>query len=140
MTLSTIGQGFLLGDGLVGDPLFYAQGTPTSLTSSATLTTDQIGNRMFKCNAATGAGVTYTLPTAAAMDAAYPSIQNNMAIEISFTNVSTVAAEDATIAAGTGWTLYGNVVIASNAAATDWSTRTFVLIKTGTAAWSLYGK
>lgn len=140
MTLSTIGQGFLLGDGLVGDPLFWMQDSPTALTASATLTAAQLGNRVFTANAATGAAVTYTLPTAASMDSAFPSIPNNGAFEFTVINTSTVAAEDATIAAGTGWTLVGNVTIASNNATTDWSTRTFIARKTGTGAWTLYGK
>jgi hypothetical protein len=52
--------------------------------------------------------------------------------------VSTVDAEDATIAVGTGWTLVGNVTIEANSATTKISSALFRARRTDTATWSLY--
>lgn len=137
MALSSSTNGFSASSGYVDVPNIIQMSTPAALTASATLTVAQLAIQRANCNAATGAGVTYTLPTATATDTAFGNAYDNSGFFFWLTNISTVAAEDATIAVGTGWTAVGNMVVASNAAATDQSAACFELRKTGTAAWTI---
>lgn len=114
------------------------QGTPTAKTVSATLTAAEVLAGIITVNQGGGAGSALQLPTAAAMDTALPQSAADDAFDFSVINISTVAAEDATITTNTGWTLVGNIDIASNAAATDKSAGRFRARKTGAGAWTLY--
>jgi len=123
--------------GLNGIP-FVRQLAPAAKTVSATLTAAELLTRLITVNQGAGAASALQLPTAAAMDTALPKFVANDGFDFSVVNISTVAAEDATITTNTGWTLVGNIDIASNAAATDKSAGRFRARKTGTAAWTLY--
>lgn len=138
MTISSSGAGYQLGDGNSSEVRFVPQGAPIALTTSATLTAAQLAVGLLTANQGGGATATYTLPTGTLMDAAFGNFRNDTAFEFSLINVSTVAAEDVTIAAGTGWTLVGNPTVNSNDAITSVSSGRFRARKTGTATWTLY--
>jgi len=107
-----------------------------AVSTSATLTAAQLISGIL-ANQAGGASASYQLPLASDLDTALPEATTGDTFEFTVTNVSTVAAEDATITTNTGWTLYGSMVVASNAAATDISAAVFEARKTGTATWTL---
>lgn len=108
-------------------------------TTTTTLTAAEVVGGLITANQAGGASATYTLPTGALLQAALPAgFATGDSFLFSVTNVSTVAAEDATIQGGTGTTLKGNGVVASNAAATDESAATFRFIKTGDETFDVY--
>ncbi len=115
-----------------------------ALTASATLTAAQLLTGLLSANAATAAGVTYTLPSGTdfenALRAAFgkKDLKVGDGIEFVLLNVSTVAAEDATIAAGAGWTLSGSMVVASNDAATSISVGRFRARRTAANTYTLY--
>lgn len=114
------------------------QAAATAKTVSATLTAAEILAGLITVNQGAGAASTLTLPLATAMDTALPDFAADMAVDFSLINISTVAAEDAAIATNTGWTLVGNMDVASNAAATDKSAGRFRARKTAAGAWTLY--
>lgn len=114
------------------------QGAQTAKTVSATLTAAEILTGLITVNQGAAGASVQTLPTAAAMDTALPDFAADMSFDFSLINISTVAAEDASIATNTGWTLVGNMDVASNAAATDKSAGRFRARKTAAGAWTLY--
>lgn len=138
MAIASSGAGYQVGDGNVSEVRFVNQSTPIALTTSATLTAAQLAVGLLTANQGGGATATYTLPTGALMDAAFANFRNDSSFEFSLVNISTVAAEDVTIAAGTGWTLVGNATVNSNDAATSISSGRFRARKTGVATWTLY--
>ena len=83
-------------------------------TDSATLTTDQIRTRII--SGTPTAPANYTLPLGTAMSTAFSEISVNGAIDFSIHNLATVAAYDITVAANTGFTVSGNMIIESNEA------------------------
>lgn len=96
---------------------YFAQGAPTALTASATLTVAQLLTLLITDTHATGATATYTLPTGALTDAGV-----DMAIGDSFDwsliNLSAAAADTVTVAAGATHTLVGLGTIPSAHATT----------------------
>jgi len=138
MPIPSVGGGYQSTDGNQGEIKFGIQIAPATASTSATLTTSQIAAGIITVNQAGGAVTTLTLPTGTLMDAAFTNLVVNNSIDFAVINVSTVGAEDATIAVGTGWTLVGNVTVASNDAVTSISSALFRARKTGTATWSLY--
>jgi hypothetical protein len=89
-------------------------------------------------NQGAGASTAQQLPLATAMDTALPDSAAGDAFDFSVINISTNAAEDGSVTTNTGWTLVGNMDVASNAAATDKSAGRFRARKTAAGAWSLY--
>lgn len=118
-------------------PRLY-QGTPAAKSTSTTLTAAELLTGIITVNQAGGASSALQLPTVANLNLALPEKPAGYAFDFSVINISTVAAEDATITTNTGWTLVGNIDIASNAAATDKSTGRFRARKTSATAWTLY--
>ncbi len=110
----------------------------TAKTTSTTLTAAELLTGIITVNQGGGAVSTLTLPLATGMDTALAASAANDAFDFSLINISTVAAEDAVIATNTGWTIVGNLDVASNAAATDKSAGRFRARKTATGAWTLY--
>lgn len=117
-------------------PIF--QGAPTAKTTSSTLTAAQMLTGIITVNQGAAGSSAQQLPLATAMDSALSHFTVDDSFDFSVINISTVAAEDATITTNTGWTLVGDINIASNAAATDKSAGRFRARKTGTGAWTLY--
>lgn len=114
------------------------QGAPTAKTVSATLTAAEVLAGIITVNQAAGGASAQQLPLATDMDTAIPDAAAGDAFNFSVVNISAVAAEDASVTTNTGWTLVGNMDIASNAAATDKSAGAFRARKTGAGAWTLY--
>ena len=137
-SLASQGYGFQVGDGTIDDVLFFAQGAPATPTTTATLTTAQLATGLLVVDQGSSSGTTQTLPTGTLMDAAFKNMRVDTAFDLKIVNIATDASADLTIAAGTGWTLVGNMVIASNAADTDISSATVRIRKTGVATWTLY--
>lgn len=119
-------------------PVLRDQGAPTATTTSATLTAANLLTGIITVNQGAGAASAQQLPLATAMDTAIPYAVAGTSFDFSVINISTVAAEDASVTTNTGWTLVGNMDIASNAAATDKSAGRFRARKTGAGAWVLY--
>lgn len=124
---AAIARGYVL---LVKRPALAA------VTVSAVLTVAQLLSGVSANQGAAGAA-SYQLPLAADLDTALPEAVTGDTFEFYVANVSTVAAEDATITTNTGWTLAGSMVVASNDAATSISSATFLARKTGTGTWTL---
>jgi hypothetical protein len=129
MALPNGAGGYQLGDGNTGEAQLFVQGAPTALTASATLTAAQLANGLFTSD--TSADITATLPTVADLEAGISSASKvNAAFEFALVVVD--AAYQVTVAAGTGWTLVGNMVALESTSAR------FLARKTGDGAWTLY--
>lgn len=134
--------GALAGTGKQGSILHRSiqsvlQAAPVSLTTSTTLTAANLTNGLLLSNQGAGAAATYTLPEAADLDAQLPDFVTNDAFEFSLTVTSTVAAETATLATNTGWTLNGNMGVSANTAITAQSAGRFRARRSGAATWTL---
>lgn len=114
------------------------QGAATAKTVSALLTAAELLTKIITVNQGAAGASALQLPTCANLDAALPLAAAGDAFDFSLINISTVAAEDASITTNTGWTLVGNMDVASNAAATDKSAGRFRAAKTATATWTLF--
>lgn len=118
---------------------FYKSPAPTALTVTAALTAAQLINAAFTANQGGGAVATYTLPTVALLNAALPAdFAVDDAFDFTLINISTVAAEDVTIATAAGWTLVGNMTVNSNDAITSISSARFRARKTAATTFTLY--
>ena len=138
MALPSVGGGYQIGDGNTNEPDIGVQGTPATASVTATLTVAQLATGILTVNQAGAAACTLTLPTGALMDATFTNAKPNSSFDFAVINVSTVDAEDATLAVGTGWTFVGNVTIAANSAVTTISSAVFRARRTDTATWTLY--
>lgn len=85
---------------------YFAQGAPTALTATATLTIAQLLTMIITDTHATGATATYTLPTGALTDAGVDMAIGD-SFEWSLINLSAAAADTVTVAAGATHTLVG---------------------------------
>ena len=113
------------------------QGPFAEKTTSTTLTAAELYGGIITVNQGGGATSALQAPTASALDTALPSFAGLDSFQFSIVNISSVAAEDATLTTNTGITLIGNMNIPSNAAATDISSARFQAIKAGTGAWTI---
>lgn len=115
---------------------------PVTKTTTVALTAAEVLSGILLCNQAGGAAATYTMPTGTLLQAQINATMPNFVVgdtfELSFVNVSTVAAEDVTIAGGVGTTAAGNMTIPSNAAVGDAAYATFRFRKTGDNAFTFY--
>jgi hypothetical protein len=90
------------------------QGTPSTPTTAATLTTANLMLGILTATpTATGATVAYTLPTGTNMDAA-GTFSDNDSFDWSITNLAAAAADTITITANTAHTIVGNPIIQSS--------------------------
>lgn len=117
--------------------------TVTAMTTSATITTAAILGGLISANQGAAGAATYTMPTGTVWATAYTAATGltpvvGDAVEFTINNISTVAAEDVTVAGATGMTARGNMTVASNAAVTDQSVATFAIINTGTNTFDFY--
>lgn len=86
-----------------------------------------------------GAAATVNTPTGAQLDAALPDFGESDAFDFYLINISTTAAETATLTADTGVTIVGNAVVAEADAATNATSGHFRCRRTSTAAtWVFY--
>lgn len=115
-----------------------SQGAPAAKTVSATLTAAEVLTGIITVNQGAAGASALQLPLATAMDTALPDSAAGDAFDFSVINISTVAAEAASVTTNTGWTLVGDMDFAANSAITTKSAGRLRARKTGTGAWVLY--
>lgn len=91
---------------------FGLKNAPSAMTTTATMTVAQLMNGLITGTHTAGATQTYTLPTGALLDAA-SEFATGEGFEWVLINLSAAAADTVTIAAGTGHTVVGSMVVAS---------------------------
>jgi len=132
MSLANGAGGYQVGAGNRGEPIMGTAAAPQTATSTATLTAAQITAGMLVANPSTSAA-TYTLPTAALIDAALPNATEGSTFDLAIVNLGTSSGA-VTLSMGTGVTNGGNAAVA--VAVT--SSAAFRFRKTGDAAWTVY--
>ena len=132
MALAQVGGGYQVGDGNVNEIRLGASAAPQTATSTATLTAAQILGNVLVANPSTSAA-TYTLPTAAAIDAVLGNTKIGSTFDLFIVNTGT-SSGTVTLSMGTGITDGGNAAVA--VAIT--SSAAFRFRKTGDAAYSIY--
>jgi hypothetical protein len=119
--------------------VFELQGAPAAKTTTTTLSAAEVVGGMITANPGASTPANYTFPTGALLAAALPS---EAAVGYAFmfyaTNISTDASEDVTFIGGDGTTLIGSGAMASNAAATDKSSASFRIRRTGAATFDIF--
>jgi len=131
--------GYQYSAGARTEPLMLAQGAPAALTgSTVTVTAANLASGIITVDSGGTDAGTYTFPTGALIDAAFPSVAVNTAFDVVVINLGDNAANDVTFGAGSGNTIVGNAVVADSATATFPASATFRFRKTGTAAYSIY--
>lgn len=136
MALPTSGAGYQIGDGNLDECILSVQKTPTTVTAAATLAVADILKKILIANVSSGGNL--QLPTVASLEATLSNaVKTGQSFQFHLSNVGTGASDDVTITTNTGWTLAGNMVVASNNAASDQSAGTFIAWKTGDSAWTL---
>lgn len=127
--LSNGGGGYQIGTGNASEAQLIAQGAPTALTGAATATAAQLANGLFTFNGTAG---NLTLPTVAELEAGIPNATRvDIAFDFHIINID-ATTDDVTVAAGTGWTLVGNMAV------TETVSGHFRARKTGVGTWTLY--
>jgi hypothetical protein len=131
--------GYQVGTGNLTEPLFSPQPAPSALTgASVTVTVDNLANGIITVDPGSTSAGTYTFPTGALIDAAFPSLKVNSGFDVSIINLGDDGGNDVTFGAGAGNTIVGNAVVADSATATFPASATFRFRKTGTSAYSIY--
>jgi hypothetical protein len=132
MALPGVGGGYQVGDGNVEGQM-STQGTPASLTTTATITAAQLTTQLLLGNPGSTAA-SYTLPTVALLEALLVNAHVNSSFDFSIINVDGSGSGVITVVAGTGWTLVGLATIAATAG----TSHRYRARKTGTGTWTLY--
>jgi len=132
MALANGAGGFQVGAGNPAETLMLRLAAPQTATSTATLTAAQVTGNWLVANPSTSAA-TYTLPTAALIDAAVPNASVGSTFDLNIVNTGT-SSGTVTLATATGITDGGNAFVA--VAVT--SSAAFRFRKTGDAAWTVY--
>ena len=132
MALPNGAGGYQVGAGNRSETILSAMAAPQTATATATLTAAQVVNQMLVANPSTSAA-TYTLPTAALIDAAVPNAIVGSTFDLSIVNIGTSSGA-VTLATATGLTDGGNAFVA--VAVT--SSAVFRFRKTGDAAYTVY--
>jgi len=137
MALPTIGGGQQIGDGNLNEVLLGFNAAPQTATATATLTVTQIINGLLVGNPSTSAA-SYTLPTAALIDATLTNAKVGSTFDLTIINLGTSSGL-ITVVVGTGITAVGNLVIAiTGSAAGVGGAAQFRFRKTGDAAYTVY--
>jgi len=132
MAIPNGGGGQQIGAGNPAETIMGRLAAPQTATATATLTAAQVTGNWLVANPSTTAA-TYTLPTAALIDAAVPNASTGSTFDLYVVNTGT-STGTVTLATATGITDGGNafVVVAATSSAL------FRFRKTGDAAWSVY--
>jgi len=137
MALPTIGGGQQIGDGNLNELLLGFNAAPQTATATATLTVTQIINGLLVGNPSTTAA-SYTLPTAALIDATLTNAKVGSTFDLTIINLGTSTGL-ITVVVGTGITAVGNLVVAiTGSAAGVGGAAQFKFRKTGDAAYTVY--
>lgn len=110
MALPNGAGGVQIGSGNRAETIMSYGSAPQTATSTATLTAAQIVGGMLVANPSTTAA-TYTLPTAALIDAAVPNATIGSTFDLSIVNTGT-SSGTVTLAMGSGVTDGGNAAVA----------------------------
>lgn len=137
MTLSQVGGGYQIGDGNVNELQLGYMADVQTATATASLTVAQIMGDILVGNPSTTAA-TYTLPTAAQLDAAVTNAKIGSTFELTVINLGTSTGL-ITMAVGTGITAVGNLVVAiTGSAAGVGGAGVFRFRRTAVGAWTVY--
>jgi hypothetical protein len=137
MALPNSGGGFQFTDGNTNEIVMGVQAAPQTATTTATLTAAQVTGGLLVGTAGTGA-VSYTMPTAAAIDAVFTNAKVNSTFDLKVVNLGTSSGV-ITMIVGTGITAVGNLLIAiTGSAAGVGGAAQFLFRKTGDAAYTVY--
>jgi len=132
MALPNGAGGYQLGDGNLSELTMGYAAAPQTATSTATLTAAQVTGGWLVANPSTSAA-TYTLPTAASIDAVVTSAKVGSTFTLNIINTGT-SSGTVTLATATGITDGGNAFVA--VAIT--SSAQFTFRKTGDATYTVY--
>jgi hypothetical protein len=132
MALPNGAGGYQLGDGNLSELTIGYAAAPQTATSTATLTAAQVTGGWLVANPSTSAA-TYTLPTAASIDAIVTSAKVGSTFTLNIINTGT-SSGTVTLATATGLTDGGNAFVA--VAIT--SSAQFTFRKTGDATYTVY--
>jgi hypothetical protein len=137
MALPNSGGGYQFTDGNTNEIVMGVQAAPQTATTTATLTAAQVTGGLLVGTAGTGA-VSYTMPTAAAIDAVFTNAKVNSTFDLKVVNLGTSSGV-ITMIVGTGITAVGNLLIAiTGSAAGVGGAAQFLFRKTGDAAYTVY--
>ena len=137
MALPNSGGGYQFTDGNTNEIVMGVQAAPQTATTTATLTAAQVTGGLLVGTAGTGA-VSYTMPTAAAIDAVFTNAKVNSTFDLKVVNLGTSSGV-ITMVVGTGITAVGNLLIAITGSAAGVSgAAQFLFRKTGDAAYTVY--
>lgn len=132
MALPNGAGGYQVGDGNLNELTLGYGAAPQTATATATLTAAQVTGGMLVANPSTSAA-TYTLPTAAAIDAVVTSAKVGSTFDLSIVNTGT-SSGTVTLSMGSGLTDGGNATVAVAITASA----LFRFRKTGDGAWTVY--
>lgn len=135
MALPSVGGGYQVGDGLVGEPVLGTQAAPQTATSTATLTVAQVLGGILLGSPGSSAAA-YTLPTVATLEATLTAAKIDSSFELAVINVDGSGSGVITMTGGgsTGWTVTGLATVAATAG----TAALFRARKTSATAWTLY--
>ena len=137
MALPSVGGGYQFTDGNQSEQTIGVQATQQTATATATLTVAQVTGGILVGNPSTTAA-SYTLPTAALIDATMTNMKTNSTFKLTVINLGTSTGL-ITVVVGTGITAVGNLVVAITGSAAGVSgAAEFLFRKTGDAAYTVY--
>ena len=137
MALPSVGGGYQNTDGNQSEQTIGVQATQQTATATATLTVAQVTGGILVGNPTTTAA-SYTLPTAALIDATMTNMKTNSTFKLTVINLGTSTGL-ITVVVGTGITAVGNLVVAITGSAAGVSgAGEFLFRKTGDAAYTVY--
>jgi hypothetical protein len=137
MAIPNSGGGYQFTDGNTNEIIMGVQAAPQTATTTATLTAAQVTGGILVGTAGTGA-VSYTMPTATAIDAVFTNAKVNSTFDLTVINLGTSSGV-ITMVVGTGITAVGNLLVAiTGSAAGVGGAAQFLFRKTGDAAYTVY--
>lgn len=137
MAIPNSGGGYQFTDGNTNEIIMGVQAAPQTATTTATLTAAQVTGGILVGTAGTGA-VSYTMPTATAIDAVFTNAKVNSTFKLTVINLGTSSGV-ITMVVGTGITAVGNLLVAiTGSAAGVGGAAQFLFRKTGDAAYTVY--
>lgn len=132
MPIPSVGGGYQIGDGNLNEIQLEAAPVPQTATVTASLSVAQVTGEMLVANPSTTAA-TYTLPTAALIDATVTNAKVGSVFDLNVINIGT-SSGTVTLATATGITDGGNAFVAVPIT----SSAVFRFRKTGDAAYTVY--
>lgn len=127
MPIPSVGGGYQVGGRNLGEIGLSTQSAPVAYTDAATLAASDFASGLITF---TNVGAkNLTLPTVAVLEATVANVRTNSSFEFVILNLG---GGTATVVTAAGWTLSGDMDIATTVA------KRFLARKTGSGAWTLY--